>query len=207
MILFGSLALVNPFVLLGLFLLPLIWRLLRFTPPRPKRVGFPAIRLLLGLKAEQQTSRKAPWWLVLLRLCIVALILIAAARPVLNPSESLDGSGPLLLVIEDGWSAAPSWDVRQRAALELIDRAGRRDRSVVIVTTAPVAVGAQDAQVPDPRGPVSPAAARDIVSALVPHPWRSDLGAVAEKLAASQINDAHIAVIADGMHARDVRNC
>ena len=200
MILLGPLALVNPFVLLGLLLLPLIWRLLRLTPPRPKPIRFPAIRLLQGLKAEKQTSHNAPWWLILLRLCIVALIIIAVARPVLNPSDSLDGSGPLMLVIEDGWSAAPSWEARQRAALALIDRAERRDRLVVIATTAPVAVGAQETQLPDPRGPISPAAAREIVSALTPHPWRSDLGALVRKLTAMEVSDAHIAIIADGMN-------
>ena len=39
----------TPLALAGLLSLPVIWWLLRFTPPRPDRIAFPPIRLLLGL--------------------------------------------------------------------------------------------------------------------------------------------------------------
>ncbi|MBV8459130.1 MAG: BatA domain-containing protein, partial [Acetobacteraceae bacterium] len=38
----------TPWVLLALTALPLLWWLLRVTPPAPRRESFPAIRLLLG---------------------------------------------------------------------------------------------------------------------------------------------------------------
>ncbi len=40
-----------PWVLLALAGLPLLWWLLRVTPPAPRSETFPAIRLLLGLHA------------------------------------------------------------------------------------------------------------------------------------------------------------
>ena len=40
-----------PWVLLALPALPLLWWLLRVTPPAPRRQAFPAVRLLLGLTA------------------------------------------------------------------------------------------------------------------------------------------------------------
>ncbi|MEC7538018.1 MAG: BatA domain-containing protein, partial [Pseudomonadota bacterium] len=45
----GSFGFANPWLLTALLLLPLIWWLLRITPPAPREVLFPAIRLLFGL--------------------------------------------------------------------------------------------------------------------------------------------------------------
>ncbi|HEY2110196.1 MAG TPA: BatA domain-containing protein, partial [Dongiaceae bacterium] len=42
----GSLSFISPWLLVGLAALPLLWWLLRLTPPTPRRVSFPAIRLL-----------------------------------------------------------------------------------------------------------------------------------------------------------------
>ncbi|WP_199445689.1 BatA domain-containing protein, partial [Acidisphaera rubrifaciens] len=44
-----------PWVLLTLPALPLLWWLLRITPPEPRRQSFPAIRLLVGLEASEET--------------------------------------------------------------------------------------------------------------------------------------------------------
>jgi len=52
-----------PWVLLALIALPAIWLLLRVTPPAPKRVVFPPLRLLLGLKDSEETPARTPLWL------------------------------------------------------------------------------------------------------------------------------------------------
>src|ERR1700750_2847481 len=52
-----------PWVLLALPALPLLWWLLRVTPPAPREERFPAIRLLAGLRAEQETPAHTPPWL------------------------------------------------------------------------------------------------------------------------------------------------
>ena len=45
----GGLAFASPWLLIGLAALPVLWWLLRLTPPSPKLIPFPAIRLLFGL--------------------------------------------------------------------------------------------------------------------------------------------------------------
>ena len=45
----GSLAFLNPWLLAALAALPVLWILLRATPPSPARIAFPGVRLLLGL--------------------------------------------------------------------------------------------------------------------------------------------------------------
>ena len=76
----------QPLVLLGLLSLPILWWLLRLVPPRPRRVNFPPTRLLFEIAPEEETPARTPWWLTLLRLTLAALVIIAAAGPLWNPS-------------------------------------------------------------------------------------------------------------------------
>ena len=80
---------------------------------------------------------KMPWWLLLLRLLLATALILAVARPLLNPQADLPGRGPLMLVIDDGWSSAPGWTTRIAHAERLIQRAERASRPVVLTGTAP----------------------------------------------------------------------
>ena len=79
------LAFAFPLVLAALAGLPLLYFLLRITPPRPALVPFPPLRLILGLRPRNETASRTPWWLLLLRLTIAASVIFAMAGPVLNP--------------------------------------------------------------------------------------------------------------------------
>ncbi|MDP1866431.1 MAG: BatA domain-containing protein, partial [Bradyrhizobium sp.] len=79
------LAFAQPFLLLGLLSLPVLWWLLRVMPPRPRRVEFPPTRLLFDIAPKEETPSRTPWWLTLLRLAAAALVIMAAAGPIWNP--------------------------------------------------------------------------------------------------------------------------
>ena len=109
---FGMIGFLATLLLSGLISLPVIWWLLRFTPPRPQEVAFPPIRLLLGLRSEEETPSRSPWWLTALRMLIAALIIIALAGPVFNPQrEPLAANRPLLIVVDNSWAAASRWQL------------------------------------------------------------------------------------------------
>jgi Domain of unknown function (DUF4159)/Aerotolerance regulator N-terminal len=128
------LAFAEPLILLGLLSLPVLWWLLRLVPPRPRRVDFPPTRMLFDIAPKEETPARTPWWLTLLRLTLAALVIIAAAGPLWNPPIATSrGSAPLLLLIDDGWGAAASWDARIRTAEELIARADADGRGVAIL--------------------------------------------------------------------------
>jgi len=132
----GSLPLsfAEPFLLLGLLSLPVLWWLLRVMPPRPRRVEFPPTRLLFDIAPKEETPSRTPWWLTALRLMAAALVILAAAGPIWNPQTGLAGSSaPLVILLDDGWSAAASWDTRIKAADELIANADSNRRSVALV--------------------------------------------------------------------------
>ena len=59
----GWFGLTNPWLLAALVSLPVLWWLLRIIPPAPRYIRFPAIRFILGLEPEEQTSARTPPWL------------------------------------------------------------------------------------------------------------------------------------------------
>jgi len=124
----------EPLLLLGLLSLPLLWWLLRVMPPRPRRIQFPPTRLLFDIAPREETPSRTPWWLIALRLAAAALIILAAAGPIWNPPTNAAGSsGPLAILLDDGWSAASSWQARTRAADELITNADNNRRGVALI--------------------------------------------------------------------------
>src|SRR6201994_692522 len=128
------LAFAEPLLLLGLLSLPLLWWLLRVMPPRPRRIEFPPTRLLFDITPKEETPSRTPWWLTLLRLTAAALIILAAAGPTWNPQTGVStGTKPLVLLLDDGWSAAASWDVRVKAADELITQADNDRRGIALI--------------------------------------------------------------------------
>ena len=192
----GSLAFAAPWLLTALAALPVIWWLLRVTPPAPRRVAFPAIRLLLGLTPREETSARTPWWLILLRTVLAALIILALAHPLLNPHGALPGDGPLVLVIDDGWAAGRNWARRQTAATDLLAEAERENRRVILVPTAPLGSG----EPPSPLSPIRASDARAAVQALQPKPWPADRKLALERLQAVNLPQGTASVwISDGV--------
>ncbi len=124
----------QPLILLGLLSLPVLWWLLRLVPPRPRQINFPPTRLLFEIAPKEETPARTPWWLTLLRLALAGLVIVAAAGPLWNPPvASRDRGAPLLILIDDGWAAAASWDARLRTGDELIARADADARGVALL--------------------------------------------------------------------------
>ncbi|MEQ8601695.1 MAG: DUF4159 domain-containing protein [Marivibrio sp.] len=197
MLTLGPLAFLQPWLLAGLLALPVLWWLLRVLPPAPKTVRFPAIRLLFGLESPEKTPDAAPWWLILLRLLAAALLILAIASPVLNPERGLDGEGPLVLIVDDGYAAAPAWGDRQARLASLAEIAGREGRPVRILTTA----RAPDGAPPEISDAMPAARAVDAIDALSPKPWPGDREAALAALQAASLEGAQAAIVwaADGL--------
>jgi hypothetical protein len=70
-----------------------------------------------------------------LRLLAAALVILAAAGPIWNPptGTAAGSRAPLVILLDDGWSAASSWDTRIKAADELIANADNDRRGVALV--------------------------------------------------------------------------
>lgn len=172
----GPLGFASPWLLLALIALPILWWLLRATPPAPLRERFPGVAILLGLEPPERTPERTPWWLLLLRLLIVALAILAFAQPLLNPTKRLDGAGPVRVILDAGWASAADWDDRIAAASEIVAQAGRAERLVKLEILAQPA----DVERTDETLPAAEARAR--IEALEPSPWAPDRAALLTRL-------------------------
>ncbi|WP_424812917.1 DUF4159 domain-containing protein [Roseococcus sp. YIM B11640] len=169
-----------PWLLLALPALPLLWWLLRVTPPQPRRMDFPAAILLRDLPVAEETPVRTPWWVLLMRMLAAALLIVGLARPVMGPGASAGGQGTLLLVMDNSWAAGPDWPLRVAIAQAELDRASREGRPVALLATAP-----GDAAAP-PRV-IGPMPAEDLaprLAALRPRSWPPDRAAALDALEA-----------------------
>jgi Domain of unknown function (DUF4159)/Aerotolerance regulator N-terminal len=153
----------QPLVLLALLSLPVLWWLLRLIPPQPRRIAFPPTRLLFDIAPREETPQRTPWWLTLLRLTLAALVIVAAAGPLWNPPVAGSASkSPLALLIDDGFPAAGTWDMRMRSAEDLIARAETDHRGVALI---PLSEAARDVSFEPPP------AARVRLKQIKPKPY------------------------------------
>lgn len=185
-----------PMVLWGLLALPVIWWLLRFTPPKPQTEIFPPLKILARVLKREETPQQSPWWLTLLRLLMAALIVAALAEPVFNPRERLPAEGAALaLVIDNDWASAADWGQRVATAERLIADASSNDVPVIIAFTAEK----PNAEI----GPFDAGAALDRLRAAKPRPIPTDRPAVYARVAATleSLPGASVAVLADGLAA------
>jgi Domain of unknown function (DUF4159)/Aerotolerance regulator N-terminal len=184
MLALGPLSFASPLALGGLLVLPVLWWMLRAMPPAPQRVRFPALRFLAQLLASEETARRTPLWLMLLRMLLAALVILAAARPLIEPRTTLAASERVILVVDEGWAAAPGWAERQRLMTDLVKAAERQGQAVLVLPTA---------RTEPPTPPLRPqAAARalETVRDMQPKPWPTDRGQAADALDARAADDA-----------------
>jgi hypothetical protein len=171
----GGFAFAAPLALIGLASLPLIYWLLRVTPPRPREIVFPPTKILRELRPEEESPAKTPWWLLLLRLALAAALVLAMAGPVWTPAGAIAvSSAPTLLALDDSWAAAPSWDRRIAAGTTIIESAARGGAPVAVLTLSESAAPALG----------DAGRALEKLRSARPKPWLPDRSAGVEALAA-----------------------
>lgn len=188
------LAFAQPLVLYGLLALPVIWWLLRLTPPRPQIEVFPPLQILARVLKTEETPHKSPWWLTLLRLALAAFVILALAEPVFRPNEQVRSSNtPLAIVMDNTWAAADDWDKRVATAERLITDAGGTGAPVVLALTA----DAPNAEI----GPFDHETARDRLRAALPRPVPADRPATFERVAQAiaPLAETTLAILSDGL--------
>ena len=156
-------AFATPWILLALATLPIIWWLLRLTPPKPRQEAFPPTRLLSQIPKQEETPAHSPWWLVLLRLAMAAFVILAMADPIWKPQQPIiNGNGPLLVIIDNSWASVSSWKQQIATADRIIEQAETDERSVTLL--AAIGISATD------QIGVSATQAKNSLQAIRPQP-------------------------------------
>ncbi len=194
MLTIGPLGFTAPWALALLGTLLVVWWLLRLLPPAPRRIVFPPVRLLSGLRKTEEESAYMPPWLLALRLLLLAVLILAAAHPVWEASRMLRGQGPVVLLVDDGWAAARDWEKRRAFLLRLLTEAEREERVVTVLSTA------RRNGFPEPLSLMTPTQAREAVESLEPKPWGTDFGAAAARLdGLADGPPGHVVWVTDGL--------
>ncbi len=188
----GPILFLQPLALLGLLALPVLWLLLRATPPEPKRHALPSLALLDDLKPEEETPARTPWWLLLLRMLALALAILGFARPTWAPNAQIDASGGTLVVVDDGWTSAERWRDLIRSATAAIDESSQDGAPVHILFTA------QREITRDPSVALDAESARSLLRNARPAPWLPDRAAALEALNATTLRPGRIVWASDG---------
>ena len=168
----------SPLALWGFATIPLLWWLIRLTPPSPQQQSFPALILLRDLAPASQSPANTPWWLILLRLTLLSLLVLGLARPVIAPTAQLPGTGTITILVDNGWASGDSWPQWQTALNNLCQQAEREQRDLLIIPTAPE----QRSGNLTPLGPTSAITLCPTLAKLQPHPWPVDHAATNQLL-------------------------
>jgi len=190
----GPFVLGAPLALAALVALPILWFILRATPPAPKNVELPSLRLLDGVEPREETPDRTPWWVLLLRILAVVAAGLGLAQPVYAPAGPPEAAetGPLLVVVDDGWASAARWSDLQNAADAAIDAAGR-DTPVHLLFTAP-----RDRPL-DAADRYSRQEAARLLDAAAPASWPVDRAGALERLEAARLNPSRILYATHGL--------
>lgn len=177
----GSLVFATPWLLAAAILLPALYALLRLTPPAPRQVRLPSLKLLGERDEPPPPASRPPLWLLLLRLGAIILLLLGLAGPTWKPAGLDAAPSRLTLIIDNGWIAGAAWPRVRAAALDRLDALRLAGTEVAIVSTAAPPGGWPGGKPPQPRF-VDVATARATVEALRPWPWATDRRAIAATL-------------------------
>ena len=188
-------AFASPAILFALLALPVIWWLLRLTPPRPRAEIFPPLKILASVLKREETPAQSPWWLTLLRMLMATAVILAIADPVFNPrANTLNADGPMVVLVDNSWSTSADWERRVLTANALIDDAEASGTPVAIAFTAEQSNDAV---------PGTAMAARDKLTAAAPRPLLPDRARAVEavRAALAGTRPGTVAFISDGMKA------
>lgn len=161
-------------------------------------MAFPPIQLLLALRPQEETPSRTPLWLILLRMLLAILIILGIAHPLINSSDGLRGSGPLILFVDNGWASSADWPARSDMMIGLINQAARDNRPVYLMATAPT----QPDKPPEASELLRPGDALRQARAIQPVPWAVDHVAAVAAIEAIPIEgSAHVVWLSNGLAA------
>ncbi|MGZ9097669.1 MAG: BatA domain-containing protein [Micavibrio sp.] len=182
----GPVTFAAPWVLLGLASLPPLWWLMKSIPPKPVLHAFPAMSILFNLNSEDQAPARMPLWQRLLRLTAAGMVITGLAQPQLNSDLPLEGNGPVMLVVDNGWASARSWSARTEEMKVIIDNVERDGRMIIVLPTAAPA----DGSAIKPSAPMTPAEARRVLLEMQPLPWPADRQAALDAVQSLELKEA-----------------
>lgn len=176
----GVTATMAPWMLLAVPAVVGLWWLMRSIPKKPIKQIFPGISLLFNLETDEKTPKKAPWWQYIpITLASTALI-AAMTSPAFESDLIGNDKGPILLVVDNSWAAGKNWAAHSDQIKQVIDKAEKSNRTILVLPTAMPANGGSLSV----WGPLPASEAREALKELTPVPWPENIEGSVEALKA-----------------------
>ncbi len=198
---FSALTFLNPWFLFAFLAVPLLILLLRVIPPPPKQVTLATARFLEKLVTQKRTSHKTPWWLLVLRTLILFFIILAFAHPVMRKDTSAQLTKPVLLIIDNSWSAAQNWEQLILKATHTLRDAQSADLTVRLALTAPL----PGQEKPLLKSADNPATLKSFINGLTPEAWQGKDGSLAQILDGENDENMDVVWLSSGLTSNGSR--
>ena len=195
---YGGFTFAAPWVLLGLAGLPLLWRMLRSMPQKPRDEILPTIRFLQDIDDDNKHPDNMPVWQKALIVSMIGAAIIGMAGPEFDHLDQAEGDGPIALVIDNDWTSASDWAGARREMNYIINQAEEDGRPLYVLTTTP-----DENDLPlKMLGPMNPEEARDLLAEVKPQPWNVDRQEAMDALnsMAEDLDDFHVNWLSNGLN-------
>jgi Aerotolerance regulator N-terminal len=149
----------HPWYLLGLFLLPLLWRFFAHTPPLPKNIFFPPTKLLKPV-VTNPPPLSLPWWWRLLRVTALGLLILSLAEPTFQQKTGVPPKD-IVFIIDNTLFSGKNFDALKQEADSAIQQWQRLGITLHILGLAP--------------HPIRGYSVHTTTSAIKPWPWLADM--------------------------------
>jgi len=188
----GPITFLAPLALLGLLALPIIWWVLKITPPKPLLQIFPPLRLLADINKEEDTPNATPIWLLLFRLFMGAVLAIALAKPILFKPD-VETNRPLVMIIDNGWAAAGNWSAVTMEAEALAEQAVSENQMVALLRSV-------DSRGENAAGFIPASEALKSIRSLQITPYAPDRMKLIAQMSGLDLSKADIVWLSDGVN-------
>ncbi len=188
----GPLFFAQPWALIGLIALPIIFWLMRATPPAPQRATLPSLALLDGLNPDEETPANTPWWIIALRFTAAAAAIIGFSQPVFQPvpQNAVASNTSTLVIVDDGWTSANQWSDITKTISSATDQVTDTGGDIRIIFSASLkreldtALGAEDL--------------RKRLQLTAPSPWSPNHTETLSLIQEADFEPSHILWMSDG---------
>ena len=99
----------NIFAFSGLITLPIIFLLIKYYPPKPKKRVYSSFFLLKNIINRNTIKTNFPLWLLLFRLLICFLIILFFSDPYFKKDQQTENYENYIIISDNAWSKASNW--------------------------------------------------------------------------------------------------
>ena len=94
----------NIYALFGLITLPVIFFIMKYYPPKPRKVMFSSFFILKNIVKNDTAKTKFPLWLLIFRILLCFFIVLFFSKPFLTISDEKNKYKNFVIIADNGWS-------------------------------------------------------------------------------------------------------